>query len=63
MKKVYVPEWAVHSLFTSPLGYTKNLECRMALATAFPNISMFNGLEREHFLMPGRVPGFPYYSA
>ncbi|EDR02109.1 uncharacterized protein LACBIDRAFT_310018 [Laccaria bicolor S238N-H82] len=63
MKNLYVPEWAVHSLFTSPLGYAKNLKCRTALAAAFPNILTFNGLEREDYLMPGSVPGFPYYSA
>jgi hypothetical protein len=63
MKHLYVPEWAVRSLFTSPLGYAKNLKCRIALATAFPNISTFNGLEREHYLMPGRFPGYPCYNA
>ena len=63
MKNLYTPEWAVHSLFTSPLGYAKNLKCRTALAAAFPNILTFNGLEREHYLMPGRVPGYLYNNA
>ncbi|KIJ99745.1 hypothetical protein K443DRAFT_123083, partial [Laccaria amethystina LaAM-08-1] len=45
IKNLYVPEWAVHSLFI-PLGYRNNVKYRTALATAFPNILTFNGLER-----------------
>ena len=64
MEKIYVPEWAVHSLFTSPLSYNPyiNIKCRTALATAFPNILTFNGLEREDYLTPGSIPGYPYYT-
>jgi len=49
MKNLYVPEWAVHSLFTNLStnlsSYAYNLEYMTALAAAFPNILTFNELE------------------
>jgi len=58
MKNLYVPEWALHSLFTNLLCYANNMKCRTALATAFPNILTFGGLGREHYLMPSSIPDY-----